>query len=420
MTGAQRPLRVERRDDHQRLVHALPRDDGADDSAAGRERVHEDVRSRRHALAITSNRISSSPPRIRPRRAASVAIASSAAELQRTAGGVFAEVAFRRHDGGACSPKSVCDRALIRADPRASAEFAERRSRRCLRRRSPASSIAARIAVDHAPASVAPVGDRRRGVARDAETGELAVRLAASRVRRRTSRCLRRSEPLRRGRMAATLVAIASCASAPMRSRTLKNISFTSSTPPISAAATAPFDDLRRRVHRRGERRRLALRHGDVEAAQVPLDGDVAARRVRDRLREQLRRRERGAFLHVLLHVVDGGLHGTERRADGDAGRSRRASPPQSSMASFAAATRVPRQRVHPPHLHRRDEVLRLEVANQRGLVRAEAGRCRSDRRRDRGAPLASRCAKCVDADRAGRNDTDAGDRDRGSFGRAS
>ena len=72
------------------------------------------------------------------------------------------------------------------------------------------------------------------------------------------------------------------------------------------------FRQLRARVHRRGERGRLTLRDGHVEAAQVVLDGHVAARRVGHGLGEELRRRQRGALQHVLLHVVDGGLHRAE------------------------------------------------------------------------------------------------------------
>ena len=59
------------------------------------------------------------------------------------------------------------------------------------------------------------------------------------------------------------------CASAPTRSRTQKTISLTSSTPPMIADGTVPFTICAAAIHRRGQQRRLALRDGDVEAAQT-------------------------------------------------------------------------------------------------------------------------------------------------------
>ena len=101
------------------------------------------------------------------------------------------------------------------------------------------------------------------------------------------------------------------------------------------------------------------------------LDGDVAARRVRDRLREELRRRQRGPFLDVLLHVVDGGLHGAERGADGDAAADRKLALAEGEPRRGDGEAR---ELVHAPQLHRRDEVARPEVAHEGGGVRGEAG----------------------------------------------
>ena len=181
--------------------------------------------------------------------------------------------------------------------------------------------------------------------------------------------------------------------------------------------AHALFQQLRRSVHRRGERGRFALRHRHIESAQSPLDGDVTSGRVRDRFGEELRRRERGSLLDILAHVINGCLHWTEGRADGDARLRRQFAVIVDGHS--CGGHRKTRQRAHAPHLHRRDEVARIEVANERRFVRRESACVESIDVRD-GAPTAhEKRAKRSDTNRIRRDDADAVDRNPIHDGRA-